>query len=127
MHLLLIMSRCDLIHISVEIDDLISAEIPNTGNLTSRELVLKWMFHNLFGEFNPNANCLINKNGKLQCHFSFPMQYNPVVSLAEDEKPKYGYRYDPKLDKMNKKNFHMTLLFIEKTPTSTELNRHVGT
>jgi len=100
MHLILILSPRDRSHNLVEIDDLILTEIPNTDDPLLRELILKWMTHNPFGELNPNASCMTNKKRKLQCGFGSLMQFNSVTSLAEDEKPKYWRRYDPKLDRM---------------------------
>ena len=46
MHLLFISSPLDRIHNPVEIDDLVSAEIPNSDDPLLRELVLKLMIHN---------------------------------------------------------------------------------
>jgi hypothetical protein len=64
MYLLLITSPRDRIRNLVEVDDLISTEILNTDDPLRREIVLKWMVHNLCGELNPNASCMINKNEK---------------------------------------------------------------
>ena len=101
MPLLLIMSLQDRIHKPLEIDDLISAEIPTNDSLL-RELVLKWMIHNPCGYLNPHAICMINKNGKFQRSFGFPKQYHSVTSLADAEKSKYRRRYGPELDDTNR-------------------------
>ena len=123
MHLLLIMSPQDRIHNPVEIDDLISAEIPNSNDPLLRELVLKWMIHNPCGNLNPNASCMINKNGKFQCRFGFPKQYNSVTSLADAEKPKYRRRYDPKLDEMNREEFSHDRAVYRKDSNNRRITR----
>ena len=76
-----------------------------SNNPLLRELVIILMFHNLCGDFNSNASCMINRNGKFQWHFCFPRQYNSVKSLLDAEKPMYQHCYDPKLDEMNREKF----------------------
>ena len=131
MHLLLIMNPEDRIHNPEEIDDLISAEIPNTDDPELREFVLKWMIHNPCGvDLNPDATCMVNKNGKLQCRFGFPFHFKEVTSLVDDEKTKYRCRYDTKLDQNNREEFLHELAVYRKDKDNrrvTRDNRHVAT
>ena len=63
MPLLVIMTVEDKIRNADELDDLISAEIPDFNDSELRELVLKWMIHNPCGNQNPSAACMTNKKG----------------------------------------------------------------
>ena len=88
MYLLSIKNHADGIHKPVEIDDIISAKIPNADNPLLKELELKWMIHCLRWELGTNSSCMINKSRKLQCRFSFSMLYNSFKFLVVDERPK---------------------------------------
>jgi hypothetical protein len=43
-----------------------------------------------------DARCMVNENGKMQCCFSFPMEFREVVSLADNGKAKCRRSYDIK-------------------------------
>lgn len=83
------MTSDDKIHQPEELDDLISSEIPGNDDLELRELVLKLMIHNQCGDLNPNATCMVHKNGRTKCRFDFPKSYPEVTSLVDDGKPNY--------------------------------------
>lgn len=127
-HLLLIMSSGDKIHNTEELDDLISAEIPDSDDPDLRELVIKWMIHNSCGDLNPRAFCMVNKNGRMKCRFGFPKPHLEVTSLADDEKPNYRRRYDPKLDPRNPHFSHEHAIYRKDAQGHriTRDNRHVA-
>ena len=129
MHLLVIMAGEDKIRNADDLDDLISAEIPDFNDPELRELVLKWMIHNPCGNQNPTAACTTNKNDRMQCRFGFPKPHFEVTSLANDEKPNYRRRYNAKLDPKNTDFSHQCGVYrkdIEGTRITRD-NRHVAT
>lgn len=111
MHLLLIMRPEDKIHKPEELDDLISAEIPDDNDEYLRELVIKWMIHNPCGELNKSAACMVNKKGKIKCRFGFPKSFQETTTLEENAKPNYRRRYIPKLDPQNPQFSHELAIY----------------
>lgn len=73
MHLLVIMSPADKIHSADQLDDFISAEIPE-DDPELKELISQWMIHNPCGDMNPSAPCMVSKHGRDQCRWGFPME-----------------------------------------------------
>nr|XP_042901178.1 uncharacterized protein LOC122269910 [Parasteatoda tepidariorum] len=110
MHLLVIMSPADKIHSAEQLDDLISAEIPE-DDLELKELISKWMIHNPRGDMNPSAPCMVSKHGRDQCRWGFPMEHQDMTSLVDDEKPRYRRRYNPLLDPMNPEFSHEQAIY----------------
>lgn len=74
MHLLVILDKRYKIKSAKNIDDFVCAEIPDNTkkNTKLRKIVQDWMIHKPCGELNPNAPCMVNKHGIMQCRFSFP-------------------------------------------------------
>lgn len=129
MHLLLIMSSEDKIHNAEEVDDFISAEIPDPNDKHLRELVKKWMVHNPCGDLNPKAPCMVNENGRTRCRFGFPKSFNDVTSLVEDHKPNYRRRYDSTLDQNSPWFSHQHAIYRKDADDKrvTRDNRHIAT
>ncbi|XP_055860289.1 uncharacterized protein LOC129921730 [Biomphalaria glabrata] len=128
MHLLLIMRSEDKVHNPDELDDLISAEIPDNTDPELRELVLKWMIHNPCGEHDLNASCMKNHNGKIHCRFDFPKPFQETTSLVDDEKPKLRRRYDSRLDQQSPEFSHELAVYRKDKSGRriTRDNRHVA-
>ncbi|XP_055871668.1 uncharacterized protein LOC129923663 [Biomphalaria glabrata] len=128
MHLLLIMRSEDKVHNPDELDDLISAEIPDNTDPELRELVLKWMIHNPCGEHDLYASCMKNHNGKIHCRFDFPKPFQETTSLVDDEKPKLRRRYDSRLDQQSPEFSHELAVYRKDKSGRriTRDNRHVA-
>nr|XP_042913501.1 uncharacterized protein LOC122273506 [Parasteatoda tepidariorum] len=126
MHLLVIMSPADKIHSADQLDDLISAEIPE-DDPELKELISKWMIHNPCGDMNPSAPCMVSKHGRDQCRWGFPMEHQDMTSLVDDEKPRYRRRYNPLLDPMNPEFSHEQAIYRKDCNGQrvTTDNRHV--
>ena len=100
-HLLLIMRPEEKIHKPKELDDLVSAEIPDDDDSYLHELVIKWMIHNPCGDLNKNATCMVNKKEKIKCRFNFSKSFQERPTLEENAKPIYRRDYISKLDPQN--------------------------
>uniref|UniRef100_A0A2C9KDP4 Helitron helicase-like domain-containing protein n=1 Tax=Biomphalaria glabrata TaxID=6526 RepID=A0A2C9KDP4_BIOGL len=118
----------DKVHNPDELDDLISAEIPDNTDPELRELVLKWMIHNPCGEHDLNASCMKNHNGKIHCRFDFPKPFQETTSLVDDEKPKLRRRYDSRLDQQSPEFSHELAVYRKDKSGRriTRDNRHVA-
>ncbi|CAH0726151.1 unnamed protein product, partial [Brenthis ino] len=127
MHLLIIMTSDDKIHQPEELDDLISSEIPRNDDLELRELVLQLMIHNPCGDLNPNATCMVHKNGRTKCRFDFPKSYQEVT-LVDNGKPNYRRRYNPQLDPHSPQFSHEHAVYRKDINGRriTQDNRHVA-
>ena len=101
MHLPLTIMPEDKIHKPEELDDLVSAEILDDDDAYLRELVIKWMIHNPYGELNKNATSMVDKKEKIKCRFNFIKSFQESTSLEENAKPNYRRRYNPKMDPQN--------------------------
>ena len=74
-------------------------------------------------------NPRINKDGNLQCRFSFSLQYNSDTFMLDDEKPKYRHRNKLKVEEGNKEEFSHDLAVYRihsDNPRVTCHNRHVS-
>lgn len=106
------MSSQDKIHNTKEIDDLISAEIPEDDPIL-QDLVIKWIIHNPCGEHKQEAPCMANKNGKMKCRFDFPKPFKDFTSFVEDEKAYYQCCYDPRMDLISPDFLHHSDVYRE--------------
>ena len=93
MHMLIILKESDKPCNKEDIDSIVSAEIPNPDiHPEAHETVIKCMVHGPCGESNPNAQCMIEKDGRKFCSKGFPKQFSDVTSANEDGYPIYRRR-----------------------------------
>ena len=128
MHLLLIFDKYNKIKSPEEIDDFICAELPNKDeDPTLHHIVVKFMVHNPCGDLNPEAPCMVAKNGKPQCRFNFPKTFQTETSLIENEMPKYRRRYYECYDYRSNQFSHADAVYRkdQNGQKITRDNRHV--
>ena len=64
------------------------------------------MIHNPSGGLNKNPTYMVNKKGKIKCHFNFPNLFQESTALEENAMPNNQRCYIPKLDPQNPQFSH---------------------
>ncbi|CAH9105004.1 unnamed protein product [Cuscuta europaea] len=89
-HFLLILGRNHKYRTSVEIDTLISAEIPDPVETPAlHALVAKHMMHGPCGSINPDNPCMTKKMGVSVCKNKYPRDYSETTILGDNSYPIY--------------------------------------
>ncbi|XP_034197292.1 uncharacterized protein LOC117612739 isoform X1 [Prunus dulcis] len=91
-HMLIWLKQNYKCYSAVDIDSIISAELPNkTVNYDLYNIVTQFMIHGPCGQINPHSPCM--REGK--CSKSFPKQYKSETIFETNGYPVYKRRDDP--------------------------------
>ena len=91
-HIIIHLANDDKLQDGVDVDQLISAEIPDsTLNPTLHAIVIKQMMHGPCGDMNPNCPCM-NADGTCSKHY--PRSFADTTTVHEEGYPIYRRRDD---------------------------------
>ncbi|XP_019156692.1 PREDICTED: uncharacterized protein LOC109153274 [Ipomoea nil] len=92
-HFLLILGKNHKFKSGLDVDAIVSAEIPDAvHNSSLHSLVAKHMIHGPCGSMNPENPCMVEKSGARLCKNKYPKGYSDATVMGENSYPTYKRR-----------------------------------
>ncbi|XP_064637082.1 uncharacterized protein LOC135493586 [Lineus longissimus] len=89
-HILLIMAEADRPREPKDIDEIVSAEVPDkTANPQLYDIVTRHMIHGPCGVINPNSPCMQSSNNVQSCSKNYPKEFRDTTIFADGLYPLY--------------------------------------
>jgi hypothetical protein len=89
-HILLIMAEADRPREPKDIDEVVSAEVPDKAtNPQLYDIVTRHMIHGPCGTINPNSPCMQSSNNVQSCSKNYPKEFRDTTIFADGLYPHY--------------------------------------
>lgn len=100
MHLLVWLAPESAIVDTNDVDELVCAELPDRdANPLLWQTVTSNMIHGPCGDLNPNAPCMVEKDGVKKCSKNFPKRYKENTTMTSNSYPEYRRTEGPYVEK----------------------------